>query len=936
MSTANQQARPTNDSSNISNNSTLNQILYNYSTRKYQQAFKNSVRASAINEFIIYANGNGDSLKRRLVETNLFDTVINMGSGGLASCPSPTIVNDPLILTWDNWAMNMIDANCAWSITKGDPRVVIGFSDSEFDDGHEDLIGKFTKVWHSIPGYSGTIESHGTKVASVAIANTNNNIGITSIGYNTKGTGYAIDDVSSPREGILEAYKDGHRIINMSWHPDGITKTEAEEMTQHGAILVYAAGNYIGWNCHSDIANVPGVINVSGVNFENKHAPTTCDHNPWVDLCAPCGGVLRAHRRVDGYPHYSYSFYKSTSTSAPIVSGVIALMLSANPCLSPSEVEYILKQTCDPIVDNSSFIGGLGAGRVNAYKAVKFAQETSCMNIGIEINTLCRPGKVAGVPNPQFTVKMEGGTPPYTYKWEPIDYAPGAGIWNTTTLDNYNIVNPTVISSTTITTTGYHIAYYRLIVTDASTVPKMAIRTIKVILSNELKPIVAMRDSYMDMLREPNDQVDINPYDVNTWTSQDVWNRQVADGIEKHENPEYFISAPNYAYTRIRNYGCVASTTNQKLKLYWSKASTGEKWEADWKSTNVKDKHGAFTMPGGREITPSAGITIPALAPAATTIINHSWAVPKPQDFEGEPNSFDVCLLARIEKTTTYPYGMTYPEILGKGVGQNVRNNNTIVTRNLVLTNLNPLTKKTSTREVIVGNGDNALQTFNLKFEADRPIYPLFGGDYSTRGSVTIHLGSLYNRWIAAGGKGEFTSRDETAKTVTMKGNSLLQLNNIEFAANERFTIQVIFNLDTTVTITDSSFQRMHLRQYLSNKPDSLYGAVDYEIKIQPMNQNNFRISEIDSINIGSVVQNFKVVPNPTSSIVYIIYNGEKDNSTELLITDMSGKKVLLDKITFSSGSSKEINLASFATGTYLINITNSNGVNEVHKVVKE
>lgn len=933
VTTTNQAAKPTNDSSNLSANAIINQVLSQYGCVRYKQAFKNSVRANAINEFIIYASGNGDSLKSKLLQTGMFDSITNFGIGETASgCTTPVIVNDPLILSWDNWAMNNIDANCAWTITKGDPRVIIGFSDTEFDDGHEDLIGKFEKVWHRDPSYSGTVDYHGTKVASVAIANTNNNIGITSIGHNLKGAGYSLDGVDLPRDGIIQAYSEGKRVVNASFELTGLTPPEVLEMTQHGMILVLAAGNYMK-GYHSDIANIPGVIAVGGVDKYNKHSPTFTDHYTWIDLCAPSLDVLRAHSRFDprGIPYYSYSTVRSSSTASPIVAGVIGLMLSINPCLSPSEIEGILQNSCDPIADEASYPGLLGAGRLNAYKAVQMAQVMSCMNIkGIEINTICRPGKVSGLSNPQFTVKMEGGLPPYKYKWEPIISTTG-GISNTTVLDHDDIANPTIISST-----APHIAYYRLIVTDQFLPEKMAIKVIKVQLSDNMTPIVAMRDSYMDMLNEANDQRTTNVYDIDTWTSPDIWNRNTNDLGTTHQNPEYHISAsmPNFVYTNIKNYGCVASTTGQKLKLYWSKGSTGEKWEDDWKTTNVKDKFGALTMPGGREITPiSSGINIPALVPTASVILSQEWFPPKPQDFEGSPSSFDACVLARIEKAEAYPFGMTIPEELGKGVGENVRNNNTIVTRNMVLTNLNTTDIKVRLRDVIVGNGDNVAQVYNLRFEADRPIYPLMNGDFSTRGKVVLHLGSLYDRWISAGGKGEYTSRNAQAKTVTMQGNSLLEMDSIYFAASERFTIQIEFALDSSVTITDSSFQRMHLRQYLTSKPDSLYGAVGYELRISPATQNNQRKTLETAVTSS---ESFKVSPNPTSGIIMISYNGDKEYTSDIVVSDMVGKKVMTDKATFSQGTLKEINLSRLASGIYLINITNAQGKTEVFKIVKE
>lgn len=609
-------------------------------------------------------------------------------------------------------------------------------------------------------------------------------------------------------------------------------------------------------------------------------------------------------------------------------------MRSVNPCLSPSEVEYILKQTCDPITDNSSYLGLVGAGRLNAYKAVKFAQEVSCMNIkGIDINTICRPGKISGLANPKFTVIMEGGKPPYTYKWEPITTASIAE-WNTTVLDDYSSGAPTIISSTPNAPYTNHIAHYRLIVTDQSAIQKMAIKIIKVNLSDELKPIIAIRDSYMDMLNEANDQRITNPYDIDTWTSPDIWNRQLNDGIFSQQNPEYFISAPNYVNTRIRNYGCASSTAGQNLKLYWSKGSTGEKWDADWNTTNVNDIYGHATMPGGREITPSSGISIPALAPTATTYLVYPWFPPKPQDFEGAPNSFDACILARIEKSTSYPYGMTIPEMYGKGVGQNVRNNNTIATRNMVLNNLNAFDIRRSIRDLIVGNGDDEVQTFNLSLEADRPIYPALGGDFSTLGKAIVHLGNLFDRWQASGGLGEFSSYNTQSKTVTMQGNSKLTLNNLTFAASERFNIQIEFLVDSNISIVDSTLQRMHFRQYLSSKPDSLYGAMEYELKVQPNTPNTYRITnnKIQDKNLK-----YKISPNPTNGIFYLSYIGaDKGYKALVSIYNNNGQLIYSENVNISNLNLKEFNLKSNPSGLYFIRITDPSGDMEVIKIVKE
>ena len=69
----------------------------------------------------------------------------------------------------------------------------------------------------------------------------------------------------------------------------------------------------------------------------------------------------------------TYSTGSGTSFAAPFVSGVVALMRSINSNLSPTEVEFIIKATADPIADASQFPGQLGAGRINAFEACKMA-----------------------------------------------------------------------------------------------------------------------------------------------------------------------------------------------------------------------------------------------------------------------------------------------------------------------------------------------------------------------------------------------------------------------------------------------------------------------------------------------------------------------------------------------------------------------------------
>lgn len=107
----------------------------------------------------------------------------------------------------------------------------------------------------------------------------------------------------------------------------------------------------------------------SGNPFDATHS-----HYPDVDLCAP-GHDLMAAKKTEcnevEWPYYGSN--GGTSFATPIVAGTAALIYSVNPCLMPQDIEYILKNTTDPIADASNYPGLVGTGRVNAYQAVLMA-----------------------------------------------------------------------------------------------------------------------------------------------------------------------------------------------------------------------------------------------------------------------------------------------------------------------------------------------------------------------------------------------------------------------------------------------------------------------------------------------------------------------------------------------------------------------------------
>lgn len=81
-----------------------------------------------------------------------------------------------------NTTLELIKAPLAWSITQGDPNILVGVVDSYYDLDHEELQGKIALNMDD----SADTYSHGTGVASSIAGNTDNGVGIASIGYKTR------------------------------------------------------------------------------------------------------------------------------------------------------------------------------------------------------------------------------------------------------------------------------------------------------------------------------------------------------------------------------------------------------------------------------------------------------------------------------------------------------------------------------------------------------------------------------------------------------------------------------------------------------------------------------------------------------------------------------------------------------------------------------
>jgi hypothetical protein len=285
------------------------------------------------------------------------------------------IPNDPGYAS--QWHLAKIQAPAAWDHTTGSSSVVLAVIDSGVDATHPDLAGLVDPGWNVYAGTSDTSDAygHGTKVAGVAIAHGNDLAGIAAVAWQCRIMPVRVTGASGTAnysviaQGLLYAADHGARVATISFAGAALSSTVQSAATTFagkGGLTTASSGNtssYLGTPDHASIL-------VVGATTRTDTLTSYSERGPFVDLAAPGEDIYTT--TVGG----GYDFVSGTSFAAPLVAGVAALVFSANPALSPAEVEAILESTAvdlgDPGPDTS-----FGAGRVDAYQAVLASRPNS-------------------------------------------------------------------------------------------------------------------------------------------------------------------------------------------------------------------------------------------------------------------------------------------------------------------------------------------------------------------------------------------------------------------------------------------------------------------------------------------------------------------------------------------------------------------------------
>jgi serine protease len=235
---------------------------------------------------------------------------------------------------------------------------------------------------------------HGTHVSGTIAARTNNSLGVAGIAFNarivparvlgkcggfTSDIADAIVWTSGGTVSGVPANANPAKVLSISLGGSGACDTTTQNAINsarsRGANVIVAAGNSNANAANFTPANCSGVVTVAAVG-RNGGKASYSNFGATVEVAAPggSGGVnsvlstLNAGSTSPGAD--SYALYNGTSMATPHVSGVVALMLSVKPTLTPDQVTSILQSTARAFPATCS---QCGSGIVNASAAVDAA-----------------------------------------------------------------------------------------------------------------------------------------------------------------------------------------------------------------------------------------------------------------------------------------------------------------------------------------------------------------------------------------------------------------------------------------------------------------------------------------------------------------------------------------------------------------------------------
>ena len=321
----------------------------------------------------------------------------------------------------NQWALYKIGlgsleaVNTGWEFTTGESTVKVAILDTGVNYNHEDLQTKVDSLEGNdfADGAGDPMDhfGHGTHVAGIVGAATNNGTGVAGVDWTCRIIPIKVlNDIGSGSDsgiisGIFWAVSKEADVMNMSFGggpDDPALEAALSYAGTSDCVLAVAAGNNGSFNQEYPAAYATSIaqlisVAATGPNDEKAwYSNYSGNINKWVKVSAPGGDSqtgLDYYREIlstiptdefpesghmvpiDGpvhgtMPNASYGFIQGTSMAAPFVAGLAALVRAKFPTMEAADIAQRIINSADNIDAVSGFPGRMGSGRINAFSAL--------------------------------------------------------------------------------------------------------------------------------------------------------------------------------------------------------------------------------------------------------------------------------------------------------------------------------------------------------------------------------------------------------------------------------------------------------------------------------------------------------------------------------------------------------------------------------------
>lgn len=298
--------------------------------------------------------------------------------------------------------LDNIGLAAAWDMSVGDDQVIIAVLDTGVAPDHPDLVAKLVPGWNVFDdnGDTSDVLGHGTAVASIAAAATDNGAGMSGVSWLSPIMPVRVTNAggkASSRDiaaGLVWAADHGASVANVSFSPlaaDRTVQRAAAYFRSFGGLVFISTGNE---GQHTTASGSPDAVYVGAIN-DSGSAASFSNTGPYVDLVAPGTGIVIAS--MDG----GYKTGSGTSFASPIAAGTAALIMALQPELRSGTVSQLL-------LDNATDAGAAGKDDVYGHGVIDAAAALQAAASVVEASDSAAP--TVRIESPAEGQTVEGAT----------------------------------------------------------------------------------------------------------------------------------------------------------------------------------------------------------------------------------------------------------------------------------------------------------------------------------------------------------------------------------------------------------------------------------------------------------------------------------------------------------------------------------------------